>query len=93
MGISNIHRTLETVKIISHILIGDLAAGDASFLTELQKSAATTSPAMRNHGGGHYNHALFWVTGCISGQRHTLVADIFAGLMVFNMDMFFLCRS
>eukprot|EP00928_Gymnodinium_smaydae_P081424 TRINITY_DN6494_c1_g2_i1.p1 TRINITY_DN6494_c1_g2~~TRINITY_DN6494_c1_g2_i1.p1 ORF type:complete len:248 (-),score=34.17 TRINITY_DN6494_c1_g2_i1:157-900(-) len=40
---------------------GDSMKGDAMSLANLQKSAPAKSVAMRNHGGGHYNHALFWV--------------------------------
>lgn len=29
-------------------------------LEELMKSVSTLSPAVRNNGGGHYNHSLFW---------------------------------
>lgn len=29
-------------------------------LEELQKNAGSISPAVRNNGGGHYNHSLFW---------------------------------
>ncbi len=29
-------------------------------LEELLRSVSQHSPAVRNHGGGHYNHSLFW---------------------------------
>src|ERR1700733_9237325 len=31
-------------------------------LEELVKSAGTISPAVRNNGGGHWNHSFFWET-------------------------------
>jgi len=42
--------------------LGETAGkGDAVALTELQASAISKGTPVRNHGGGHYNHALFWV--------------------------------
>ena len=29
-------------------------------IEELVKSAGTISPAVRNNGGGHWNHSFFW---------------------------------
>ena len=31
-------------------------------LEELVKAAGTISPAVRNNGGGHWNHSFFWET-------------------------------
>jgi superoxide dismutase, Fe-Mn family len=29
-------------------------------IEEIMKSVGNSSPAVRNNGGGHYNHSLFW---------------------------------
>src|SRR5829696_4127092 len=37
-------------------------------LEELVKIAGTISPAVRNNGGGHWNHSFFWeILGAASG--------------------------
>lgn len=35
--------------------------GDERAITDLQVGALYAGAAIRNYGGGHYNHALFWV--------------------------------
>ena len=36
-------------------------------LEELVKVAGTISPAVRNNGGGHWNHSFFWETLAVNG--------------------------
>ena len=40
-------------------------------LEELVKVAGTISPAVRNNGGGHWNHSFFWETLSPSAQGGT----------------------
>lgn len=41
-------------------------------LAELLSNVSTLSPAVRNNGGGHYNHSLFWtVMGANKGGEPT----------------------
>ncbi len=45
-------------------------------LEELVKHAGSISPAVRNNGGGHWNHSFFWeILGATGGQPTGALAD------------------
>ncbi len=54
-------------------------------LEELVKNAATISPAVRNNGGGHWNHSFFWEIlsadgGKPEGELAKAIEDSFGSL-------------
>ena len=54
-------------------------------LEELVANAGTISPAVRNNGGGHWNHTFFWESlsksgGSPSGKVVDAIASAFGGL-------------
>lgn len=57
----NIHHTKHHNAYVTNLnkaLEGSDAEGKS--LEELMKSISKLSPAIRNNGGGHFNHSLFW---------------------------------
>jgi Fe-Mn family superoxide dismutase len=59
-------------------------AEDASLaaqpLEELLAKVSTLSPAIRNNGGGHYNHALFWTLMAPAGEGGAPSAELLADI-------------
>ena len=59
-------------------------------LEELVKSAGTISPAVRNNGGGHWNHSFFWeilgpnAGGKPSGSLGTAIETTFGSFEAFQ---------
>lgn len=58
-------------------------------LEELVKAAGTISPAVRNNGGGHWNHTFFWDslktnTGGPSGKLAEAINDAFGSFDEFK---------
>jgi Fe-Mn family superoxide dismutase len=69
--------------------LGDVAGnGDAVSVTALQQKALAHGMAARNHGGGHYNHALFWVNLKPAADAAELSAELMAAIedKFINMD-------
>jgi superoxide dismutase, Fe-Mn family len=55
-------------------------ANEGKTLEELVKTAGTISPAVRNNGGGHWNHSFFWESlaegGSLGSPSGVLEEDI-----------------
>ncbi len=50
--------------------------GESKSLEELMAGISAYPPAVRNNGGGHYNHSLFWqVLGANGGQPEGALAE------------------
>lgn len=73
-----IHHTKHHQTYITNLnnAIADTPNADKS-LEELVKNAGSISPAVRNNGGGHWNHAFFWeiMTGDSMGAPAGALAD------------------
>lgn len=60
-----------------------------SLLTDLDNLPEAVSTAIRNHGGGHYNHSLFWQWmspdggGEPTGELATAIAKQYGGFQAF----------
>ena len=69
-----------------------IAGSDAESksLEELQSSISQYAPAVRNNGGGHYNHSLFWTVigpnggGQPSGELATAINEAFGSFEDFK---------
>src|SRR4028118_1432100 len=69
-----------------------IAGSDAESksLEELQSSISQYPPAVRNNGGGHYNHSLFWTVigpnggGEPSGELAAAITEAFGSFEEFK---------
>ncbi|WP_225908112.1 superoxide dismutase [Hyphomonas sediminis] len=64
---------------LNKALSADPALG-AQPLEELLAKVSTLSPAIRNNGGGHWNHSLFWKLMAPAGQGGEPSADLLADI-------------
>lgn len=73
-----IHHTKHHQTYITNLnnAIADTANADKDLL-DLVKNAGAISPAVRNNGGGHWNHSFFWelMTGDSMGAPSGEIAD------------------
>src|SRR6266581_8571995 len=59
-------------------------------IEELLKKAGTISPAVRNNGGGHWNHSFFWESmapnagGQPTGNLASAINDVFGSFDTFK---------
>ena len=59
-------------------------------IEEIVKNAGSISPAVRNNGGGHWNHSFFWESltpkgeGAPSGKLADAITDAFGSFDVFK---------
>ena len=78
--VTNLNKALET---------SDMAGKS---IEEILKNISKASPAIRNNGGGHYNHSLFWKllsptsTGSPSGELAAAIEKKFGSFDKFKED-------
>lgn len=53
---------------------------DSQSIEEILANISSASPAVRNNGGGHYNHDLFWNILAPAGQGGELSGDLKAAI-------------
>lgn len=70
---------------------GSALGNDMRTLAGLQERAVSAGVAVRNHGGGHYNHSLFWLiltsadkSGSVSNELKASINKDFGGLQAFQ---------
>ncbi|KAL1923691.1 mitochondrial 37S ribosomal protein mS42 [Calcarisporiella thermophila] len=51
--------------------LANVQGTDASDILAIQRAIAKLPAAVRNNGGGHYNHSLFWTWMCKPGESNT----------------------
>ena len=68
--IDNLNKALEKAPALQGKTIEEILTDPSSWPEEVQT-------AIRNHGGGHYNHSLFWTTmsGNAGGQPSGVILD------------------
>lgn len=75
---------------LNNAIAGTDAEGKS--LDELMSSISSLSPAVRNNGGGHFNHSLFWTVmgpnggGAPSGDLASAIDSAFGSLDAFKAE-------
>ena len=71
--VTNLNQALEQAGVETS---GDIVA----LLRNMSQLPASVQTAVRNHGGGHYNHSLFWQSMVPGGQPLEPVMDLYKDL-------------